>query len=101
VKANPSCLPLVNLGHNIFGHQHGVPAAANQLVFRRVALGSNQRENRAAIRRRDCHPTSAGFVILINHEGKSKLVNVEPQTAVLIADEDIDTENAKVRVLSI
>ena len=51
--------------------------------------------------RRDRYSSSTGFVILINHKGKSKLVQVEPQTSILIADEDVDRENPKVRGLPI
>jgi len=100
VKANPARPPLVKLGYNVFGNQHGVPAPANQLVFWGIALGSNQREKRIAIGRSDQHQASTGFVILrINDQGKSELVHIEPQTPVLIADENIHTENPEAGVL--
>jgi hypothetical protein len=78
-----------------------VSATANQLVFFGVALRSNKRENRVAIWRCDRHSTATGFIALIHDKSEPKLIHVEPQTSVLIADEDVDTENAKVRVLPI
>ena len=101
VKPDPTCPPLIELRSDIFGNKNNVFRAANQLVFFGLALGSDQCEDGAAIRRRNCQPTPARFVAFINDQIESKLVNVEPQTSVLIADEDVHTENAKIRILPI
>ena len=80
VKANPALPPLLELGDNIFRNQHSMSATANQFIFFRLALGSNQRQNRAAIGRRHRHPTASSFVAFINDQTESKLVHIEPQT---------------------
>jgi hypothetical protein len=74
---------------------------ANQLVFFGLALGRNQGENRVAVRRRNRHPTATGLITLVNHQTKSQLVHVESQTSILIANEDVDAEDAKIWVLPI
>jgi hypothetical protein len=101
VKANALLAPLIVFGHHIFRYEHSVLAAPNQFVFRRIAFGSNKPKNRVAIRRRDPHPASSRFIALIQYEAKSKLVDVEVQTLVLIADEHIDAENAQVGILPV
>ena len=101
VKANSALLPLVVLGHDVFGNKHSMSGAPNQLVFLGFATGSNKRDNRVAIWRCDRHPTAAGFIALINNQSETELVHIEPQTSILIADEDVDTEEAKVRILPI
>ena len=101
VKANPALLPLVELGHHIFGDEHSMPAPADEFVFFGLALGRNQGENSIAIRRRNRHPAASGLVVFIDDEAKSKLVHVESQTSILIANEDVHTEDSKIRVMPI
>src|SRR6185312_16317937 len=100
-EPNSALLPLLELCSDVFSNQHCMPRAANQLVFFRVALGSNQGENDVAIRRRDGDPAPTGFIALIDDQFESQLVHVEAQASVLIADEDIDTKDAKIRVLTL
>jgi len=89
------------MGQNMFRNKHGMSGAADQFVFFGLELGSNQRDNRVASRRRDRHPTPPRLIVLINQKAKCQVVHVEPQTPILVADEDNDTENAKVWVLPI
>ncbi len=58
VKANAALPPLVELGHDIFGDKHRMSGTTDQLVFFRLALGSHQGQNRAAVWRCDRDPTA-------------------------------------------
>src|SRR5258708_18859730 len=42
VKADPALGPLLEIGHNIFGNKNNVPGTANELVFLRVGLRSDE-----------------------------------------------------------
>ncbi len=57
-QANPALPPLVELGHDIFGDEHSMSGATDQLVFFGLTLGRHQRQNRAAVWRCDRHPSA-------------------------------------------
>jgi hypothetical protein len=98
MEANALLAPFIELGGNIFGYQHRMSGPANQFVFLGIALGSNQRENCVAIRRCHGNPAACGFIALIHHEPESQLVDIKSQAPILVADKNIDAEEAKVRI---
>jgi hypothetical protein len=93
VKANPTPLPLIEFGRT----------ACLQRPISLYSSGLRLRVTRA----RTVLPSGGATAtqrppdsqVLINYQAKSELVHVEPQTSILIANEDVDTQDAKIRVL--
>src|SRR5277367_2229561 len=99
MEAHAALAPFLELRDYIFGYQHCVFRAANQFVFFRLAFWGEEAENRVTIRRRDRDPTSRGFIVVVDYESEAKLIHVKPQAFILVADEDVDAEQAQVGVL--
>ena len=83
---------------NVFRDKYNLRGSADELVFLRVRLGNDQRKNRAAIRRSYGNPPVTRLKPRIKRQMKSKLIQVEPQAAVLIAHEDIHAVKAEVQI---
>jgi hypothetical protein len=71
------------------------------LKIPRTGLGTDKRKNRRAIRRGDGDPPVTGVKAVINDQPKSKLVHVESQTLILIANEHGNVLQTQVGVRSI
>src|SRR5262249_39985107 len=98
VKTNSSLAPFLEFGSDIFGDKDNLRRATNQLVFLRCGLGSDEREDGSAVRRRDREPAIAGLKADVKGDLESKLVAIETQAPLLIAHEDVDAMDAKVLV---
>jgi hypothetical protein len=92
MKMHPAAPPQVIGGIDIFGDKANLCGPADKLVVLRAALGSNQRQNRTAIRGRDRYPT-VKFETAIGNYAESKPVYIELQASVMIAYEDVGLEN--------
>ena len=93
--------PLFVLCQHVFGHQHGMPGAADQLVLLGISFGRDQGENYVSIRRRHGNPAAAGFIVLVDHDFESKFLHVKLKAAILIPNEDVYAEQTKIRVAAI
>ena len=96
-KAHSTFAPFFVLGVNVFGEKENPAIAANQLVVRRIGLGSDECQVRAAIRRGYLDPSFARLKAVIHHQLKSKLVDIELHAAFLIAYEHDDVVYAQIR----
>jgi hypothetical protein len=94
-KTDPALGPLLKIGHNIFGNENNVPGAANELVFLRAWLWSDEHKHCRAIRRSDRYPTPDGNMG-ISEQIESELVQVESQASIHIGNEDDKGVNTEV-----
>jgi hypothetical protein len=101
VKSHPATLPLLKLGHDIFGDEYGVPGAANQLVIFGVSPGADEGQYSTAVRGSDGDPTATRFIVFVDDQVESELVHEETKAPILIAHEYVDAEEAEIRALSI
>src|ERR1700722_4357818 len=85
-------------GKDIFGKETIRRTPADAFVVLRAPLGSNHRQNSAAIRRRDCDPTAKLETTIGNH-AESELIDIELQASVMVAYENIGLENTQIRSL--
>ena len=87
-ETNPAVAPFVELGKHVFGHEGDLRGAADHLVLLRARLGRDQHEHRRAVRRRHGNPASSGAHPRVKRQVEPKLIHVEAQAAVLVADID-------------
>src|ERR1700722_4041903 len=83
---------------DIFGDKANVCVAPDVFVIFGAAPGSDQRQDRTAIRWRDRHPT-VKFEAAIGNYAKSELIYIEFQASVVIAYEDGRVEDTQIRLL--
>jgi hypothetical protein len=50
-KTNPSLAPFFKFGSDVFGQENNLSGPANELVFLRIGLRSDQRQSGSSIRR--------------------------------------------------
>ena len=101
IEANSALAPFVELGGYVLSHKNHIPAPADELVFVGVGLGSNKRKDRDAIRRGNRYPAITRFITDINEQIEPKLIQVESQASILIADPDRNVVQAEMELLSI
>jgi hypothetical protein len=90
MKANPPLTPLLEFGIDILGNKNHLPGLTDELVFFRVRLGSDKRQDRRAIRRGNRHPATSAFKTMISDQAESKLPQIESQASILVPNEDGD-----------
>jgi hypothetical protein len=56
--------PVVEFGCDVFGNKNNLPGLPYEFVFFRVGLGSDQRKDRGAVRRRNRQPPACVFKAL-------------------------------------
>src|SRR5271157_606889 len=100
-KLDSALSPFAKLGYDIIRNKHYLRRPADEPVLFGVGFGCNQRKYGAAVRGRNRHPALTGSKADIAHQTKSHLVYVESQALVLIANEDVNRVNAKMRPLSV
>jgi len=98
MEVNPALAPLVELGSYVLSHKNDVPASTDELVFVGVGPGSNKRKDRDAIWRGNRYPAITGFITNVNEQIEPKLVQVESQASILIADQDRNVVQAKMKL---
>src|SRR5437016_10605588 len=100
-KPNPALTPSVEFGSDIVGNKYRLSRTTDELIFFRLGLGSDEREQRGAIRRANQNEAAMLPKLVINDQTESKLVQVKSQASILIANEDGDMVKTEVRVFSI
>src|SRR4029450_1828877 len=93
-ETNAPRAPLVELRRKVLRHEHDGYRAADFLVVVRPRTRRDGRESRAAVGRRDRHPTLAGLETGVIGEPEPELVDVEAHAPFLIADEHLDRVQA-------
>src|SRR5207245_6364798 len=101
MEANPALGPFAELGGDIFGDENNLRGPPDELVLFRAGLGSYKREHGCAIGRGNRNPAVTGLKPGVADQTESKLVQVEPQAAILIANENGDVLKTEVGVLSV
>jgi hypothetical protein len=100
-KADASTSPLAVGGHDIFGNKSNRGRLADQLVLVRFGIRRDESKHCRAVRRRNPNPSLSGLKAHIKGETESKLIHIESQAAVLIANENPDGVDAEVGIFSI
>ena len=102
-KAHAARAPFTELGENIFGDKSDLRGPANELVLLGIALRDGERQVRGTVGRRDGYKTAAGkfFIASVEDQLESKLVHVETQAAVQIANVDGYGLKPQIRILAI
>src|SRR5580704_6166266 len=98
-KADPAAPPQLEGSIDIFGDERYLGIPAYELIVFRAAFGSDEGENRTAIRRGHGHPASAKFKSGVGEHTESQLAYVELQTSIMVANEDGGLEDAKIGTL--
>ena len=101
LEADAALGPFLELCSDIFGDEHNLRGTPDKFVLLRVRLRSDQRKDGCAIRRRYTDPAIAGLHPRVEGDVEAELVNEKTETAILVADEDIDAVKAQVRGLAL
>ena len=100
-KADSAPAPLAISCHDIFGDKSNLRRLTDQFVLVRLGIRRNQGDDRGAVGRRDSNPTLSRLQAHIKGQTESKLIEIEPQTSILIANENVDRVDAEVGVVAI
>jgi hypothetical protein len=100
-KADSAFVPHLKRGIYIFCDERNLARPANLLEFFGIGPWGGKHKNRAAIRGSHCDPTITGFEANISNQTESKLVQVEMQASILIANENCTFKNTQVGFLPI
>lgn len=98
-KDDPAAAPKLEGRVDILGYESNLRMLANALIVFGATFGSDQRENRTAVRRSHCHPASAKFKAGIRNYTESQLAHVKLQASIMVAHEDRGLEDTKIRTL--
>jgi len=111
MKANAALRPVPELGSDILSGKDNPAGAPNPPVVFRIGFGCDEQEERRPIRRSNAQPAVPGrrswsqtwprFEPHVEHHLESKLIPIELQALVLIANKDRDTVNAQIQVLPV
>jgi len=97
-ETNSAFAPFTVRLNDIFGDEGDARGSANQLVIGRIGIGLNHCEDSGAIGRRYGDPPVSRLETGIECQFEAKLIEVKAEAAFLIANEDVDTVKAEVRV---
>jgi hypothetical protein len=101
VKANATLAPFVVFGVDIFGDEVELAIATDEFVCLGIRWRQGQGDACAAVRRRNLDPSAARLEDFIHHQPETKLVNVETQASLLIANENHSEVQAKIEILPV
>jgi len=90
--------PFLKLGGNVFGDENYLGGAADEFGFLGFGLGDDERKDGAPIGWGDGHPAVTGLEAGVECQPETKLIEIEPQAAILVADVDVDAVEAEVEV---
>jgi hypothetical protein len=96
MKADPAATPQLEGRVDILGDERNLRMPANALVVFRAPFGSDEGENRTAIRRSNGHPASAKLKAGVGHYTESQLAHVKLQASIMVANEDGGLEDTKI-----
>jgi hypothetical protein len=74
---------------------------ADELARLRAGFRFDQPEHCGAVGRGDRHQAFAGLKAGVQRQVESKLIQVKPQAALLISNENVDVAYAEIQILSI
>ena len=100
-KANSASSPLAVRGHDIVGNKGNGRRLANSLVLIGLGIRCDQGKHGRTVGRRNPYPAFPGLEAHIKGQTESKLIHVESQASVLIANENVGSVNAEVGVLAL
>ena len=100
-KADSALAPFAEFSNDILGKEDDRRVPPDQLVFIRLGIGHDQPKHRRAIGRSNRDQTITGRKAQVQRHIESKLLPVELQAAILIANVNIDRVNAQVGVLPV
>ena len=86
-------VPLLKRCVDILGNEGNLHGAADERAILGAGRGNNKRENRAAIRRRNCDPALTGTEMHIGYHIESKLIDVKPQASIVITNKNVGLEH--------
>lgn len=86
MEPDPALAPFFAFGAYVFGHENNLGGLTDELAFFRAGLRSDQRKTCRPIRRANGQPAIARREAVIKSQMKSKLIQVEPQASILIAN---------------
>jgi len=102
MKTNPALALRMEFGVDIFGNKYNIGGGlTDELILLRARPGRDARDERRPIRRGKHYEAAMLSKVVINDQTETKLVHVESQASILIADEDGDMMNTEVGVLSV
>ena len=97
-KLHAAALPQLVRRVDILGDEGNVRGAADQPVILRSAPRSDQRQNRAAVRRSDRDP-AAEFKSAVRQHAESEQPHIECKAAIVIAHVDVRFKDSEIRIL--
>src|SRR6202050_5333100 len=95
-KADPAATPQLEGRVDILGDERNLRIPPDELVVLRATFGSDEGENRTAIRRSNGHPASSELEASVGKHTESQLVHVELQASIMVANEDGGLEDTKI-----
>ena len=95
-EANASAGPFADASGDIFRDENDVGGAADEFLLRRIFAGHDKHKESVAFRRRDGHPALAVLESSVKGELEAELIEIEVESAILIANVDIDAMDADV-----
>jgi hypothetical protein len=101
MKLNSSISPFLELDKHVFGDKDNLLGPANEIVFFRAGLGSDERKDCRAVGRCNRYPSFAGSIVVISDETEPELVHEESQASILMTNKDRYMLNAAVGLSSI
>src|SRR5579862_247813 len=101
VEDNAASPPLNVERHDVFRDEGDSRWLADQLIRIRFGIRRDQRKHRRTVRWRDSHQTLSRLQAYVIGQIEPKLVEIESQALVQIANEDVDRMDAKIRHLPI
>jgi hypothetical protein len=96
VETNSVLVPLLKRCVDVLSHEGNLHGAADERAMLGAGRGNNKRENRAAIRRRNCDPALIGTGMRIGYHIESKLIDLKPQASIVIANQNVALEHPQV-----
>ena len=96
LEANAASGPFLIFGQDVFGDERQAGGAANKFEVERVGLGGDEREDGLSVGGGHGDKAFAGLEFGVIGEVEAQLVDVEAETAVLVADVDVDGVDAEV-----
>src|SRR6185295_17618503 len=85
----------MELRHHIVGNENDSSGTSDEFEFDRIWRWCNECEHRRTIGRRNCNPAFTRLQSSVVDEIKTKLIDVETQTAFLVSNVHVDCMNSK------
>lgn len=100
-KVDPTIAPFFKFRDDILSQKNNRSRMANELVIVGLRLWGDERKHGRAIRRSNSQPALTGGKASVDSQVESKLVHVELETSLLIANENGHGTEAQIRLLPV